>query len=340
MPEQTHDPIRDLEQFDSGGLGMTPLEPAQVRRLGDRRRNRRNAVLVAAAVVAVVAAASPALILSNRSGSETPGPAGTTTPSPSPSSAPPSAPPKVITYPGSGVEVHTAADTSALVGTSTAFKDFIAVQAQKDADTGCPTPAVDVMKYSDAGYASGGVGGCGGYQAIWVLQDGAWREALATQDEWRCGDLERFDVPESISGDCYGPPALFGPADDAGLRLGMSSEEVVAAGGSVTGPGNGCSFVFPAGVTPKKNSTLGYLSATPGKGVVALYAQDGQVTPDGIAVSSTQQEVEAAYPAGHLDPVNGAWLSPIDANTSYRFDFDHGTTVRISLVADDQDCYE
>ncbi|RJS46511.1 sensor domain-containing protein [Nocardioides cavernaquae] len=52
------DPIRDLENFGTGGVPVTPLSPAEVRRLGDRRRTRRNAVVAtgAVAVVAVIAA--------------------------------------------------------------------------------------------------------------------------------------------------------------------------------------------------------------------------------------------------------------------------------------------
>jgi hypothetical protein len=347
MPEHLHDPIRELENFDSGGLGMIPLDPAQVRRLGDRRRTRRNALVVAAAAVAVVAAASPALILSNRSDSEAPTPtvtptAGTTTapPTTDPTTPPATtAAPQVTTYPGVGVAVKTQADLAKLDGTTDGFKTFIGTVLEQDRTT-CPNPEIDVQKYSSAGYAIGGVGGCGGYVALWTIQDGQWKEALGTQDEWRCGDLARFDVPTSFAGQCYGPAALFGPTDDDGLRLGMSKEEVVAAGGTVTGPGNGCDFVFPPGAEPTSDSTLGYLSATPGKGVVALYIQDGQVTPEGIATTSARKDVEAAYPDGHLDAVNGAWIVRIDTGSYYRFDFDSGFVSRVSIVADGQDCYE
>jgi hypothetical protein len=57
MPER--DPIRDLEDFGTGGLSVTPLSPAEVRRLGDRRRSRRNAAVAAGAVAALVAIATP-----------------------------------------------------------------------------------------------------------------------------------------------------------------------------------------------------------------------------------------------------------------------------------------
>ena len=69
----------------------------------------------------------------------------------------------------------------------------------------CATPDITVKKYSSAGFALGGVGGCGGYVALWSLQDGTWKEALGTQDEWTCGDLARFGVPDVFAGDCYRP---------------------------------------------------------------------------------------------------------------------------------------
>ena len=54
MPE-TNDPIRLLETFGTGGVDVSPLDPTQVRRLGDRRRSRRRAALVAASAVVVAA---------------------------------------------------------------------------------------------------------------------------------------------------------------------------------------------------------------------------------------------------------------------------------------------
>jgi hypothetical protein len=330
MSEQ-HDPIRDLESFGTGGVTMTPIPPSEVRRLGNRRRARRHATYAAAAAVVVAVTAVP-LGLSLGGGEDDRGPSITGTPS---------ATPTVVTFPGGGVEVKSAADTDKLTGTSTAFRTFIAGVWKDDADQGCTNATVTVQKYSSAGYALGGVGGCGGYVALWVGQDGHWKEAVGTQDEWRCGDLSRFDVPKSFAGDCYGPDAAFGPTEDEGLRLGMSREEVLAAGGTVVGPGNACQGVTPRGLEPPKGSTLGYLSAIPGKGVVALFAENGQVTPGGIGVGSTRSEVERAYPDGHFDEMRGAWIVPIDASSHYRFDLDHDQVRLVSLEAEGtQDCYE
>jgi hypothetical protein len=52
------DPLEQLARFGTGGAA-SPLPPAEVRRLGDRRRARRTAVSAVAGVVAVVAVAIP-----------------------------------------------------------------------------------------------------------------------------------------------------------------------------------------------------------------------------------------------------------------------------------------
>lgn len=324
MSDEARDPIRQLESFTTEGLAVTPLDPAEVRRRGDRRRTRRRAAYLSVAAAAAVAVAVP-LALTTGGGDDTPTLSA----------------PTVITYPHGGVEVRSAADTSKLEGTTREFRSFIAGVWQDDAGQGCADATVTVEKYSSAGYALGAVGGCGGYVALWVGQDGHWKEALGTQEEWRCGDLSRFDVPSSFAGDCYGPTALFGPTDDAGLRLGMTADDVVAAGGTVVGPAGACQGVNPAGIKPPKDATLGYLSAIPGKGVVTLFAEKDQVTPEGIGRDATRADVAKAYPNGHLDPMHGAWIVPIDDHSHYRFDLDHGSVRLVSLEAEGtQDCYE
>jgi hypothetical protein len=349
MPERTPDPIQQLEHFGTGGLTVTPLDPAQVRRLGDRRRHRRRSALVLVASVAAVAAVATPVALSSGDHGSGPGPTTTTSATPTPSASPRTAVP-TLTYPPPGIEVRSATEVSKLEGTSEEFKAFVAGVWQKDADQGCPTPLVTVSKYSSAGYALGAVGGCGGYVALWTAQDGHWTEALATQDEWLCGDLTRLDIPESFAGECYGPKEVLGPEEDYGLRLGMTMDEVRAAGGTVSPSGGGlgdyCRTVNPKGAPATSNpngttSTLGYLSLDPDRGVVALFAQKNQVTPRGIRIGSSLDDVKSAYPEATRSGF-GSYYVRIDDSSKYRFDIGQDQTVsEISLVLDGpQGCYE
>lgn len=326
---------------------MNPLDPATVRRLGDQRRRRQNTMYGVIAAVVVTAAVIPtALIATKGDGKASPPPfTHSTSPDPTPTTVPEPTP-TTITFPGNGVEVTTASDVDKLTGTSDAFKAFIAetlAKAVQDSSS-CPDAAhgVDVEKYDSSGFALGGVNTCGGYAALWTIQDGTWKEALGTQDEWICGDLTRFSVPDGFAGECYGPKELFGPDEDGGLRLGMSADEVRAAGGTVT-PGTGCSEVAPKGITSPDKSPLGYLSPTAGKGVVALFAQHDQVTPRGIGRSSTFTDAKKAYPEGHLRTQDGSWTVEISPGVELRFSpaGDGGDRVTsVALVDVSQDCFE
>jgi hypothetical protein len=339
------DLIRELESFDIGGDTMVPTPPSEVRRLGDRRRAQRRAtVLVAASVVAVLAVGIPLAL--TRDGD----PDGSRNISQTPSSTPTRATvDPVITYPGAGVQVTAIADVSKLDGTTGSFKDFIADAWRDDARTGCATPTITVQKYSSDGFALGGVGGCGGYQALWVTTDAHWQQALATQDEWLCGDLARFDVPDGFAGDCYGPKEVLGPDADYGLRLGMTMDEVRAAGGTVSEASNDgtdfCRTVNPKDVpevVDENGSThvVGYLSVDPDRGVVALFAQENQVTPRGIRIGSSVHELKAAYPEATRGGF-GSYYVTIDDASRYRFDIEGSSIRDISLVLDGpQGCYE
>jgi hypothetical protein len=292
--------------------------------------------LAAAAAVAVAVAIVPAALLAG--GDADSRPPITRTPAP-----------KVITYPGVGVEVKAGADTSKLEGTDQDFKTFIGdVWRRNLAD--CPTPDITVKKYSSAGFALGGVGGCGGYVALWSIQDGTWKEALGTQDEWTCGDLTRFSVPDGFVGDCVGPKAVLGPDSDAGISLGMSIDEVRAAGGTVSPPASDgtdyCRTVNPKGLpdvseADGSTSTVGYLSLQPDRGVVALFAQKDQVTSRGIRTGDLLDGLLKAYPEATKTGF-GWYRVDIDDQSHYRFDVDrHGIIQNISLELDGpQGCYE
>lgn len=347
MPEHTHDPIRDLENFDSGGLAMTPLDPAQVRRLGDRRRTRRNALVVAAGVVAVVVALSPALLLNKGDGSEAPSPAVTTSPTPSPSSTPSptspttTEPPQVITYPG-GIEITSASDTAKLTGTTQEFRDFIAGELQKLIAEGssCAGAAhsVTVQKYSSAGYAIGGVNSCGGNAELWADFQGQWQEGMGTQDAWNCDTLTYLGVPKTFAGDCFDEAGDFGPTGTDGIDLGMTAAEVEAAGGTVQDGGAGsCSTMLLPYFSPRDGSTDGYLG--PDHKVVMIAARPGVTTPEAVGLGSSGAKVRQAYPGGNLS--FGYWIVKLGHGTEYEFQLGQEDTVSEMLLADsDQPCTE
>lgn len=67
------DPLEQLARLGSGGP-VTPLPPAEVRRLGDRRRARRTAVTGVAGAVAVLAVVIPASLYAARDDGVTPTP--------------------------------------------------------------------------------------------------------------------------------------------------------------------------------------------------------------------------------------------------------------------------
>lgn len=78
------DPIKDLENFDHQGLAMNPLTPAEVRRRGNRMRRRNNGVLALGAAAAVAVIATSGVLVSNAvDQGSAPGPAGSTSESPS-----------------------------------------------------------------------------------------------------------------------------------------------------------------------------------------------------------------------------------------------------------------
>lgn len=98
------------------------------------------------------------------------------------------------------------ADVEKLTGTSPEFKAFIADQVANltpPAGANDCQVGVGVAIYDPAGFARGGVNACGGYAALWGIQDGKWKELIGTQDLWACADLRKFKVPSTIADTCY-----------------------------------------------------------------------------------------------------------------------------------------
>ncbi|RNL79053.1 hypothetical protein [Nocardioides marmorisolisilvae] len=469
MSEPTRDPIEALTNFGTGGVPVNPLDPAAVRRLGDQRRRRQNTMYGVIAAVVVAAAVIPTALIATKDDGKAAPPTGEVTPTPTPSPTPSTT---IVAFPNGGVAIKAPEDTAKLVGTSDDFKTFIKGVWQKDFDSGCKTAEIDVMKYSSAGLGWGGVGGCGGYQAIWALKDGTWREALYTQDEWVCADLERYDVPDGFAGDCYTPapaPAVvtfpgngqgvhkesdaallqgttddfkefiiaevarlhadaektaatdpgacadannaavyvskfaqagyavgsvflcptgyaaiwkkvdgtwkevvttqeqftcadldrydiphsfiegdcfdaskqFGPTWAFAFKIGQTTEQVRGVGGTITGdPEGDCATVTKPNVVGSDNDPLKEVAMTRGK-VIAIFANDGFYTPEGIGIGSTEDDVKAAYPNGHRDGVDGYWHVPISTGSEYEIGIGQDKKVSELLIqtTGSQRCY-
>ena len=341
MPE-THDPIRLLESFGTGGFDPNPLDPARVRRLGDRRRHRRQAVYAAAAAAAVAVAIVPVALFAGRDDAAPPMPAHSATPTPTPPSTTAAATPaQVVTFPGAGVVVTTAADTDKLTGTSDAFKAFIATQAQRAATEGAPCPGaahgITVQKYSSAGYAIGGVNACGGYAALWTLYQGTWGEGQATQDAWDCDALTFLQVPRSFAGDCADEAGAFGLAGAGGPEPGMGRAQAEAAGVRVTTDAAAppcVSTQYAAPVVP--GDARGLFS--PRDGLVQVPMAATMKTAEKVGLGTPRSAVLAAYPNGR-SVADSLWLVPRAGGTSFliRFDGDD-RVVRFTWQRDTADC--
>jgi len=254
----------------------------------------------------------------------------TTAPPPPPASATPSvttstpAAARITTYPGDGVQVVKAADVRKLTGTSEAFRSFIAVTAKRAAADGrsCPDAfhGVTVEKYSTAGYAIGGVNYCGGYEALWVLEDGSWIQGMGTQDAWDCTTLRYLGVPRSFAGKCFAEGGGFGPTGNSDLiQLGDPDTALAKTGATLTDmtPGDAsCQFIhFPG--SPTRPGGDGQFQV--GRGVVELDARPGDITPEKVTLGSTLAQVRAAYPA--LRRASDADRPPRSRTSRYVFMF-------------------
>lgn len=324
------DPIEELESFGSGGLMTSPLPAAEVRRLGDRRRSRRRTALTTACAAVVAAAVVPVVVLNRDGGTHGPGPAHhVRVPAP-----------KVITYPGSGISVKTAADAAKLTGTSPAFKAFIAGEARRAVADGaaCPGAAheITVQKYSTAGYAIGGFNSCGGYAALWANSgaDGAWGEGQATQDMWDCDALAYLNVPTSFTGPCAVEAGDFATPGAGGAEPGMSKAQLTALGLIVSGPVPGADPTNCPGVeygSPVLPSTTAGLY-DPQDGLVDIYATSSMKTAEKVGLGTPSSRVFATYPRGHYDG-SGDYIVPRPAGRTLFIQFGGGrvSTLRWEL---------
>ncbi|GAA3817569.1 hypothetical protein [Nocardioides panacisoli] len=129
-----------------------------------------------------------------------------------------------------------------------------------------------------------------------------------------------------------------GPDGYGDLTIGMSEQEAVATGGlTVTGTDFGCRHFTLAGYAPRANSTDGYITAK--NGLESIFARPGMLTPEGIGIGSTLDELRAAYP--DLSGSDGIFSETLDNGNWYLFDVqaDHQVS-QLAIVAHRQTCFD
>lgn len=130
--------------------------------------------------------------------------------------------------------------------------------------------------------------------------------------------------------------AVIGPAGYGELGLRMSFDEVKKKGlladpDAPPPPAGGCaSYALAEGDHAVREV---HISSTVG---VAVITASGAATPEGIAVGSSEEEVQAAYP----DLTDDGWgyRAAAAEGAHYRFLVVDGVVEQLHLVRDDQDC--
>ena len=113
----------------------------------------------------------------------------------------------IVTFTTANGDIKKASDVTKLHLTSDEFRSFIGDQLTNQ-KTSCPNAEIRVDRFSlpAAGsphsFAVGGMGGCGGNQALWTDEYGTWQLLIGTQDAWHCPELRRYHVPNGLIDHC------------------------------------------------------------------------------------------------------------------------------------------
>jgi hypothetical protein len=145
---------------------------------------------------------------------------------------------------------------------------------------------------------------------------------------------------------------LLGPTGYGALKLGMTRTLAQATGlttgtttsgtGACGGAGDGYLAGSPTSGSDELAGRLFFSSAT--RGLVAIYARPGVMTPQGIGLESTYTQVHAAFPSWHGIESDtsgrGAVAVPGNSHAHYRIVVQDAKVIQLSLDSNDQDCYE
>jgi hypothetical protein len=137
----------------------------------------------------------------------------------SPSAAPGHREGPLIKWRGTGAKATLPLRADRLPAAPRAFRKFVRSQLHQlwgelGHEPGCKSaPLITVHALRTDGFALGGVNtipshSCkdagGGYEAIWAIRHGAWKQVLGTQEVIACAKLERLGIPSEIGvHECY-----------------------------------------------------------------------------------------------------------------------------------------
>lgn len=137
------------------------------------------------------------------------------------------------------------------------------------------------------------------------------------------------------------PTATLGPDGFAGLRLGMTVEEVADTGDARMHEAGGglCRTFTLTGDLPAASPdavTDGFVSEK--YGLVAVSARPGVTTPEGVGEGSSLADLEAAYPEGTHE--TGWFRVDLGEGREYEFGLDETDTVEsLTVRLLKQDCF-
>ncbi len=219
MSEQPF-PLLDgyARQLDLEADQIVPLSSsAEVRRIATSRRTRRR-VIVVIAVLVVALSFGAAIVWNQDSHRAVPQWAGTATAtSETPARSAPSTRARastttkptgtVVTVPGPGIELKSAADVNAVSWLTPSAKTYLIGELASFQQGGAAC-SLDLNAYRVPDLISGGYSGCGGAEITWGDFSGTWKEIIIDQAVPLCTEVRASGWTSSIPRDFPGGQCL------------------------------------------------------------------------------------------------------------------------------------